>query len=107
MRVLIRFGLKAPIKGVPFSNEEVSLEVEDTEIGKEDWGAVQSLMKEQAKVIVKDYLDKLSSEISEGQSEVVQKLQVELAKTYGDKLEKATKEIYKLKDLLKTNGISD
>lgn len=99
-----RFFLKAPIQGIPFSNEEVGLEIE-YDVSDGDWEEVYSVLMKQMKLVSKDYMDKLASEIEGGQSKVIEKLQVELARTYEDKLKKASEEIYKLKDLLKENGV--
>lgn len=106
MKVTSRFVLKTPIKDIPYSNEEVGLEIESEEIEQNDWVAVKELMQSQMKEIVKEYLDKLSDEILNGQSAIVEKLQIELAKTYEDKLEKASKEIYRLRDLCDKNNIN-
>ena len=54
-------------------------------------------MLTQMKEIVNDYINKLSDEVLKGQSSVVEKIQVELAKQYEDKLAKASKEIYRLR----------
>lgn len=105
MKLRTWFSLKAPIQGVSFSNEEVGLEVE-TEVEDKDWATTKELLTEQVKAITKDYFDKLASELEDGQSEVIEKLQVEMSKQYEDKLKLASKEIYKLRDLLKDNGIS-
>jgi hypothetical protein len=99
-----RFFIKAPIEGISFSNEEVGLELEfDT--SDEDWEEVHRTLMKQMKLVANDYFDKLQAEISDGQSEVLSKLQVKLAKEYEVKLKKASEEIYKLRDLLKENGI--
>lgn len=105
MIVKPRFYVKAPIQGIQFSNEEVGLEIE-YETSDDNWEEVNSNLMKQMKLVVKDYMDKLSSEIEDGQSKVIEKLQVDLAKTYEDKLSEASKEIYKLRDLLKENGIT-
>lgn len=99
-----RFYLKAPIQRVPFSNEEVGLEVE-REVPDDDWEKTYSIMSEQMKLMTNEYMEKLASEIEDGQSKAIEKLQIELAKTYEEKLDKASKEIFKLRDLLKQNGI--
>jgi len=101
-----RFFLKAPIKGVQFSNEEVGLEVE-YEVSNDNWEEVSSTLMKQMKLITSEYKEKLEAEIGDTQSGVYEKLQVELAKTYEDKLKKASEEIYKLRDILKEHGISN
>jgi len=105
MKVKPWFVLKAPIKDIPFSNEEVGLEIESDEIEQGDWASVKALMLTQMKEIVKDYIEKLSAEVLSGQSTLIEKLQIDLAKTYEEKLEKASKEIYRLRDLCDENNI--
>lgn len=100
-----RFFLKAPIKGVQFSNEEVGLELE-YEVSNDNWEEVNSTLMKQMKLVANEYKEKLEAEIEDTQTGVMEKLQVELARTYEDKLKKASEEIYKLRDLLKDNGIS-
>jgi hypothetical protein len=100
-----RFFLKAPIKGVQFSNQEVGLELE-YEVSNDDWEEVYSTLIKQLKLVANEYKEKLEAEIEDTQTGVMEKLQVELARTYEDKLKKASEEIYKLRDLLKDNGIS-
>jgi len=106
MKITSRFVLKAPIKDIPYSNEEVGLEIESDEIEQGDWTAVKALMLTQMKEIVNDYINKLSDEVLKGQSSVVEKIQVELAKQYEDKLAKASKEVYRLRDLCDKHNIN-
>jgi len=84
-----RFFLKAPIQGIPFSNEEVGLEIE-YDVSDGDWEEVDSILMKQMKLVSKEYMDKLASEIEDGQSKVVEKLQIKLAEEYEDKLKKAS-----------------
>lgn len=96
MIVKPRFGLKAPIEGVSFSNEEVSLELEfETQDG--DWEAVEEQLSKQVKAVTKKYFQKLAEEIDDGQSKVIEELQVKFEEEYGEKLRKAKEEIVKLK----------
>jgi hypothetical protein len=104
MKVIPTFVIKAPIEGVRYSNEEVGLALE-YEVENDDWESVKESLTKQMKSIVKDYFDKLQAEINDGQSEVLSELQIKLAKEYEGKLKKASEEIYKLRDLLKENGI--
>ena len=97
MVVRPRFGIKAPIEGVSFSNEEASLEIE-FEANDNDWEVVEEQIYKQVKAIAKKYFDKLAEEIDDGQSKVVEKLQVQFEKEYGDKLRDAKEEIIKLKE---------
>lgn len=101
-----RFFLKAPIKGVQFSNQEVGLELE-YEVSNDDWEEVYSTLIKQLKLVANEYKEKLEAEIEDTQTGVMEKLQVELARTYEDKLKKASEEIYKLRDILKEHGISN
>jgi len=104
MKVIPTFVIKAPIEGVKYSNEEVGITLE-YEVENEDWVSVKESLTKQMKSIVKDYFDKLQAEINNGQSEVLSELQIKLAKEYEDKLKKASEEVYKLRDLLKDNGV--
>lgn len=102
MIVKPNFGVKAPIKGVSFSNEEASLGLE-FEVADNDWVAVEEELYKQVQAVAKKYFNKLAEEIEEGQDNLLDKIKVELSKEYEEKLELAKAEIIKLREQL--NGI--
>lgn len=104
MIVRPRFGLKAPIAGVQFSNEEVSIELEfDTK--DNDWEKVREELQKVEKGLVSEYFIKLKEEIKDGQGKVIDELKIAISKEYDDKLKLARDSIIKLEGLLKANGI--
>ena len=103
MKVISSFGMKDPIKGVAFSNKEVSLTLE-YEAPDSDWQEVKRKMDEQLQAMVAGYLSSLADEVFDGQDKALQALQIKVGEEYAEKLELAKAQIIKLEKELKANG---
>lgn len=104
MKVTIKSGLKLPIKGVAFSNQELGLEVEQ-EIDDGNYESLEKELSEVVKKMVDKYTAMLEEELASNQGDLLAKLQIQIGKDYEDKLDKARDMIIKLQDTLKENGI--
>ena len=73
MKVIARAGLKLPIKGVAFSNQEIGLEIE-----KElpDDNGLDDTMSDLVEGVVARYIGVLEKELQDSQSDLLEKLQL-------------------------------
>lgn len=94
MKVIARAGLKLPIKGVAFSNQEIGLEIERE---LPDDSTLDKTMSELVEGVVARYIALLEKELQDSQSDLLEKLQLKLAGEYEEKLTEARDIIAKLK----------
>ena len=84
-QIYVEAVYKEPIEGIPFSNVGltvgVSKYINEGEVEKELDGQIQRLVRE--------YFDKLASEIKKSRNTLIDQLRVDLDKEYSDKLAKA------------------
>ncbi len=96
-QIYVEAVYKEPIEGIPFSNVGltvgVSKYIDQGEIEKELDGQIQRLVKE--------YFDKLASEVKSTRNEMMDKLRVELDKEYADKLKEAKRIILEQREQIK------
>jgi len=96
-QIYVEAVYKEPIEGIPFSNVGltvgVSKYIDQGEIEKELDGQIQRLVKE--------YFDKLASEIKKSRNTLIDQLRVDLDKEYGEKLKKAKEIILEQREEIK------
>ena len=102
MEVWASGEMKEPIEGVRFSNEGVQLGFA-LFVKREDWEDAQSVLNQQVEQLKRVYHEKLKTALTDTRNDVMDNLRIELSEQYDSQLEKAQKEIIKLKEQI--NGI--
>lgn len=100
MKVTVVAGLKLPVGGIKYSNEELGITIEKKGVPDDKWEEVETHVRQVIKRIVKDYILELEESV-QTDPEVLEKLQFRLAEEYETKLTKARDMIIKLEEELK------
>lgn len=103
-QIYVEATYKEPIEGVPFSNIGLTVAVSKYI----EQGTIEEELDKQIQRLVKEYFDKLSNEmkakaddIKETRNELIDKLRVELAEQYDEKLKKAKEIILEQREEIK------
>lgn len=96
-QVYVEAVYKEPIEGIPFSNVGLTVGVSKYI----DEGKVEEELDRQTQRLVKEYFDKLASEIKKSRNTLIDQLRVDLDKEYGEKLKKAKEIILEQREEIK------
>ena len=96
-QIYVEAVYKEPIEGIPFSNVGLTVGV-----GKYiNHGELETELDGQIQRLVKEYFDKLASEIKKSRNTLIDQLKVDLDKQYSDKLAKAKEIILEQREEIK------
>lgn len=96
-QIYVEAVYKEPIDGIPFSN--VGLTVGISKYINE--GEIEDELDSQIQRLVKEYFDKLASEIKKSRNTLIDQLKVDLDKEYSEKFKKAKEIILEQREEIK------